>query len=99
MGCDSTGPTQTKGGDAARDAGGHIESPAGVPRSNDCRDGALLAVRLGKDADTTGAVSGQIAGAHYGDNGIPESWRRMLTRHDDFVRLANQLHDAARRLP
>jgi ADP-ribosyl-[dinitrogen reductase] hydrolase len=40
------------------------------------RDGALLAVNLGEDADTTGAVFGQIAGAFYGVRGIPKPWLR-----------------------
>lgn len=35
------------------------------------REGALLAVNLGDDADTTGAVYGQLAGAVYGERGIP----------------------------
>jgi ADP-ribosyl-[dinitrogen reductase] hydrolase len=34
-------------------------------------DGALLAVNLGEDADTTGAVYGQIAGAYYAADSIP----------------------------
>ena len=33
-------------------------------RSETFRDGALLAVNLGDDADTTGAVYGQLAGAY-----------------------------------
>jgi ADP-ribosyl-[dinitrogen reductase] hydrolase len=39
------------------------------------QDGCLLAVNLGDDADTTGAVYGQLAGAFYGECGIPETWR------------------------
>ena len=46
--------------------------------SHSFRDGALLAVNLGDDADTTGAVYGQLAGAFYGEGGIPRSWRRKL---------------------
>lgn len=42
------------------------------------REGALLAVNLGDDADTTGAVYGQLAGAFYGEGGIPKPWRRKL---------------------
>ncbi len=42
------------------------------------REGALMAVNLGDDADTTGAVYGQIAGAFYGEVGIPKPWRRKL---------------------
>jgi ADP-ribosyl-[dinitrogen reductase] hydrolase len=38
----------------------------------------LLAVNLGDDADTTGAVYGQLAGAYYGERGIPEPWLRKL---------------------
>ena len=39
--------------------------------STDFRHGCLLAVNLGDDADTTGAVYGQLAGAYYGRSGIP----------------------------
>jgi ADP-ribosyl-[dinitrogen reductase] hydrolase len=47
-------------------------------RSTSSREGCLLAVNLGDDADTTGAVSGQLAGAYYGEHGIPETWRATL---------------------
>ena len=40
--------------------------------------GALLAVNLGDDADTTGAVYGQLAGAYYGEQDIPAEWRALL---------------------
>jgi ADP-ribosylglycohydrolase len=39
--------------------------------SNNFRDGALKAVNLGNDADTTGAIYGQIAGTLYE---IPQEW-------------------------
>lgn len=41
-------------------------------------DGALLAVNLGDDADTVGAIYGQLAGAYYGVAAIPEPWRGRL---------------------
>jgi hypothetical protein len=44
------------------------------------REGCLLAVNLGDDADTTGAVYGQLAGAFYGEEGIPESWLSRITQ-------------------
>ncbi len=47
-------------------------------RSRSFREGALLAVNLGDDADTTGAVYGQIAGAFYGETAIPASWLETL---------------------
>lgn len=57
-------------------------------KSEDFEHGALLAVNLGDDADTTGAVYGQIAGAYYGVESIPEAWREklaMVTTIEDFA--------------
>jgi ADP-ribosylglycohydrolase len=51
-------------------------------RGVDFREGALLAVNLGDDADTTGAIYGQIAGAFYGVQGIPAQWRNRLARRE-----------------
>ncbi len=48
--------------------------------TDDFATGALKAVNLGDDADTTGAVFGQIAGATYGENAIPVGWRDRLAR-------------------
>lgn len=44
----------------------------------DFREAVLRAVNLGDDADTTGAVCGQIAGAVWGESGIPLEWREGL---------------------
>lgn len=46
--------------------------------SSSFEEGALLAVNLGDDADTTGAVYGQIAGAFYGAKNIPQKWIKKL---------------------
>ncbi|PHS42996.1 MAG: ADP-ribosylglycohydrolase, partial [Marinobacter sp.] len=40
-------------------------------RSGYFESGLLDAVNLGEDADTTGAVYGQLAGAYYGERVIP----------------------------
>ncbi len=61
--------------------------------STDFRQGCLLAVNLGDDADTTGAVYGQLAGAYYGAAGIPAHWRDRLTRGPDIVAVADRLLD------
>ena len=50
----------------------------GFYRSDSFREGVLLAVNLGDDADTTGAVYGQVAGAFYGEQAIPRLWRNKL---------------------
>lgn len=51
-------------------------------RTNSFRDAVLAAVNLGDDADTTGAVCGQIAGAFYGAEGIPAGWLDKLEMRD-----------------
>ena len=50
--------------------------------SDSFEEAVLKAVNLGDDADTTGAVCGQLAGAFWGDLGIPASWRSGLARMD-----------------
>ena len=55
------------------------------------RDGALLAVNLGDDADTTGAVYGQIAGAYYGFRALPADWLTTLHRANEISELATSL--------
>lgn len=50
--------------------------------AEDFRQAVLRAVNLGDDADTTGAVCGQLAGAYWGERGIPEEWREGLARRD-----------------
>jgi ADP-ribosyl-[dinitrogen reductase] hydrolase len=60
-------------------------------RSTSFRDGALLAVNLGDDADTTGAIYGQLAGAFYGAEAIPAAWRARLARGDEITALAKSL--------
>jgi len=61
--------------------------------SSNFKDGALLAVNLGEDADTTGAVYGQLAGAYYGATGIPQDWRDRLYDGDAITNLAVELYD------
>lgn len=53
--------------------------------------GALAAVNLGEDADTTGAIYGQLAGAFYGLNGIPEEWVAVLHGREELLELGRRL--------
>ena len=61
--------------------------------SDNFADGARLAVNLGDDADTTGAVYGQIAGAFYGETGIPQHWRDVLAMRDTIEDFATRLYE------
>jgi ADP-ribosyl-[dinitrogen reductase] hydrolase len=59
--------------------------------SSSFAEGCLLAVNLGDDADTTGAVYGQLAGAFYGEPAIPEKWRSQLAHSSLIASFAEQL--------
>ena len=50
--------------------------------ATDFREAVLTAVNLGDDADTTGAVCGQLAGAFWGESGIPREWLGGLARQE-----------------
>lgn len=63
--------------------------------SQDFRHGCLLAANLGDDADTTAAIYGQIAGAYYGENGIPAEWRQKLALCERIEQLADGLYALA----
>ena len=54
--------------------------------------GCLLAVNLGDDADTTGAVYGQLAGAYYGASGIPRTWVNALAKKGLLESHSRALH-------
>ena len=60
--------------------------------SNNFREGALLAANLGDDADTTAAIYGQLAGAHYGAEAIPAEWRERLTMAAEITSMADRLY-------
>jgi ADP-ribosyl-[dinitrogen reductase] hydrolase len=60
--------------------------------SSSFREGCLLGVNLGDDADTTGAVYGQLAGAYYGEDAIPIDWRGKLARRALIESFADKLY-------
>jgi ADP-ribosyl-[dinitrogen reductase] hydrolase len=64
-------------------------------RSESFREGALLPVNLGDDADTTGAIYGQLAGAFYGAETILVEWEAKLAKRELIIDLADRLFDLA----
>jgi ADP-ribosyl-[dinitrogen reductase] hydrolase len=63
--------------------------------SSSFEEAVLKAVNLGDDSDTTGAITGQIAGAYYGYEGIPQRWRDRLYAEPLIRTYADQLYEAA----
>jgi ADP-ribosylglycohydrolase len=54
-------------------------------------EAVLLAVNLGGDADTVGAVTGQLAGALYGKTAIRPSWLERIAWGEWIAALAGEL--------
>ena len=60
--------------------------------TNNFKEGALRAINLGDDADTTGAVYGQIAGSYYGIDNIPRKWVEIIYMKENIIELSNKLN-------
>lgn len=54
-------------------------------------EAVLKAVNLGEDTDTTGAITGGIAGIYYGFENIPEEWITQIVRKKDIEELCIKL--------
>jgi ADP-ribosyl-[dinitrogen reductase] hydrolase len=55
------------------------------------KEAVLKAVNLGEDTDTTGAVTGGLAGLLYGLDDIPKNWRKQIAKHDEIEELAERM--------
>lgn len=53
--------------------------------------GMIEIIKLGGDTDTNAAVYGQLAGAYYGFNRIPQRWLTDLYLRDEIVEIADRL--------
>ena len=62
-----------------------------VLRTASFEEAVVLAVNLGNDADTVGAVTGALAGAAHGEAGIPKRWLDVLLVRDEAAALADRL--------
>lgn len=63
-------------------------------RTGSFEDAVLRAANLGNDADTTAAVCGQLAGAFYGEAGIPPRWLQKLAHCSVIRALADRLRSS-----
>lgn len=64
--------------------------------TTDSLEAALLtAANLGDDCDTVAAITGQIAGCHYGRHAIPKAWLDVLVQAQRIEEMAAQLIDMA----
>ncbi|QAR30849.1 ADP-ribosylglycohydrolase family protein [Ornithobacterium rhinotracheale] len=54
-------------------------------------EAVLKAVNLGRDTDTTGAITGGLAALTYGLDDIPIEWQKVLARYKDILSLSERL--------
>ena len=64
-----------------------------VANTRNFDEAVLLAVNLGGDTDTVGAVTGQIAGALYGFESIRKDWIERLTWKEKLIEVGTELHE------
>ena len=91
--------TQGEENDIVSNLGNSVEAFNSVPTAIFCfaknhkeyAKAVLYAVKLGGDADTIGAMSGAIAGAYHGEEGIPETWKQKLEKSSYIKSLARNL--------
>ena len=93
------GSWRTKEPPAIRGSGYCVESLEAaiwaVAGAESFRAAILRAANLGDDADTTAAIAGQLAGARFGESGIPSNWLGKLAMRLRIESLADGLHGAA----
>ncbi len=56
-------------------------------------EAVLAAVNLGEDTDTTGCVTGGLAGIYYGLSAIPQQWLTAIVRKEDIAALFERFRD------
>lgn len=66
-----------------------------VGRATGFEQAVLYAANLGDDADTTAAITGQLAGAIYGIEGLPDGWLDKLAWRDQIFAKASALFKAS----
>jgi len=94
---DSAMPSIAKVGATGIRSGGYVVDTLEASiwcliNSNSYKEAVLLAVNLGDDTDTTGAVTGGLAAICYGYDTIPDKWVNQLARKDDILALSERLH-------
>ena len=67
--------------------------------SNNYQEAVTLAINLGEDTDTVGAITGSIAGVMYGVENIPQKWYSQLKKVeyiesicDNYSKMVDQEH-------
>lgn len=63
-------------------------------RNKNYKNAVINAINLGHDTDTTGAVTGGLAGIYFGYKNIPEKWIDVIVKKELIVELCNRFEDS-----
>jgi ADP-ribosyl-[dinitrogen reductase] hydrolase len=90
------GRAKEKDGAMLHNLGGYIVDAFaiafwGLLNFENFKDGMMAVIRLGGDTDTNAAIYGQLAGAYYGYEAIPEEWREGVYLASELVEIADEL--------
>ena len=61
-------------------------------KSKSYKEAVLKAINLGADTDTTGAITGGLAGIYYKYNNLPKDWVDIIARKDDIFILLDKFY-------
>lgn len=61
--------------------------------SSSYKEAVLLAVNLGEDTDTIGAITGSLAGLYYGFKAIPKEWKEALRNKKLLNEVGNRFYN------
>ena len=80
------------------DAGGYVLATVqssfwALTKHDTLEETIVAAVNLGQDADTTGAVTGALAGSRWGYSASPSRWLDVLRGREELVELTDRLLD------
>uniref|UniRef100_A0A8C6X384 ADP-ribosylhydrolase ARH3 n=1 Tax=Naja naja TaxID=35670 RepID=A0A8C6X384_NAJNA len=71
-----------------------MESHPDVPDSYNCLQRTIMyCILLGGDTDTIATMAGAIAGAFYGEEQVPQSWRESCEAYEQTEKLADGLYE------
>lgn len=69
-----------------------MESHPDVPDSYNCLQRTIMyCILLGGDTDTIATMAGAMAGAFYGEEQVPQSWKESCEAYEEAEKLADGL--------
>ena len=85
-------------GENLKDLGGYTVDALtialwGLKNADSFEDGMQKVLCLSGDADTNGAIYGQLAGAYFGYKNIPQNWLETIQKQPEIKDLADRLFE------